>query len=358
MRVLLLNPTAGSTFRSVGIMLPPLGLLYVAASVRNHGHDVKVVDFSVDDQKVDFGSFDVVGIHSDTTRFNHAFQLACQANASGARVVMGGPHPCFVAEEILSTGMVDAVVRGEGEIIFPALLNSWVNGAEPHDIKGLIYQSRHGIIDTGDAEHIEDVDSLPFPARDLVDLSKYNKTRLGNRLITSIHTSRGCPYGCRFCSSTRFDGAKWRARSSGSVIAELEHIVRDLGYGAVAFMDDNFAGSVARTHEICDGILKKNLDLRWWCFCRVDTIVRNPEMIEHMARAGAYSIFVGVETASSGVLNSLHKGINTGQARKAVEILKANGLEIWASYILGAPEEDRSDIMSTIRYSRKLDTNT
>jgi anaerobic magnesium-protoporphyrin IX monomethyl ester cyclase len=138
----------------------------------------------------------------------------------------------------------------------------------------------------------------------------------------------------------------------------LEYLVRDLGYGAVAFMDDNFAGSPERTHRICDGILKKGLDVRWWCFCRVDTIVRYPELVKHMAEAGVHSMFIGVETPSSGVLDHFNKGINSEQTLQAVQILKENGIEIWASYILGAPEEKRTDIRSTIRFACQLDTDT
>ena len=357
MRVLLLNPSAIGTFRAIGISFPPLGILYVAATVRNRGHDVKVLDRSVDQRQVDFESFDVVGVHSDTTRFNRALELARQAKAAGVKVVMGGPHPCFMAEEILKTGYVDAVVKGEGDESFPDLLDAWTNGADPTSIPGVILPTPQGIVDTGDRKRIQDVDSLPFPARDLIDLSLYH-TRLGHRPLTSLHTSRGCPYRCRFCSSTRFDGAKWRARSPESVLAELEYLVRDLGYGAVAFMDDNFAGSPERTHGICDGILKKGLDIRWWCFCRVDTIVRYPELVKHMAEAGAYSMFIGVETPSSGVLDHFNKGINSEQTLQAVQILKENGIEIWASYILGAPEEKRTDIRSTIRFACQLDTDT
>ncbi|MEA1948851.1 MAG: radical SAM protein, partial [Thermodesulfobacteriota bacterium] len=320
MRVLLINPSAIGTFRAIGISFPPLGILYVAATVRNRGHDVKVLDRSVDHREVDFESFDVVGVHSDTTRFNRAFELARQAKAAGVKVVMGGPHPCFMAEEILKTGSVDAVVKGEGDESFPDLLDAWTNGADPTSIPGMILLTPQGIVDTGDRKRIQDVDSLPFPARDLIDLSLYH-TRLGHRPLTSLHTSRGCPYRCRFCSSTRFDGAKWRARSPESVLAELEYLVRDLGYGAVAFMDDNFAGSPERTHRICDGILRKGLDVRWWCFCRVDTIVRYPELVKRMAEAGAHSMFIGVETPSSGVLDHFNKGINSEQTLQAVQIL-------------------------------------
>jgi anaerobic magnesium-protoporphyrin IX monomethyl ester cyclase len=358
MKVLLLNPSSRGTLRIVGILFPPIGLLYVAAATRARGHKVQVVDRSVDRRKIDFSLFDVVGVHSDTTRFERALELARQAKAAGARVVMGGPHPCFMAGQILKTGAVDAIVRGEGEETFPDLLDAWENGSDPTSIPGIILLTSEDALDGGERERIQDVDGLPFPARDLVDLSSYNQTRMGYRTITPIHTSRGCPYRCRFCSSTRFDGANWRARSSESVLAELEYLVHELGYGAVAFMDDNFTFSPNRIHEICDGILRRAFDLDWWCFSRVDTIVRHPEMVQHMAEAGARSIFIGVESPNSKVLDHFHKGIDPDQAVEAVQILKRNGIETWASYILGAPEENREDLSATIRFARRLDTNT
>ncbi len=343
-------------FRSVRVVFPPLGLLYLASALRNRRYDVTVVDRSVDHRPIDYSSFDVVGIHSDTTRYKRALDLARSAKAAGAKVVMGGPHPCFVADDVLGSGLVDAIVRGEGEETFPSLLNAWKEGADLTSIPGIIFKTADGIVDTGDSIRIADVNTIDFPARDLVDMSLYAQTQLAFRPLTSMHTSRGCPHQCRFCSSSRFDGVKWRPRSSENVLDEIEHLVRDLGFGAIAFVDDNFAGSSKRVHEICDGILQRGLDVKWWCFCRVDAIVRHPDMIRHMAEAGAYSVFTGVETASVKVLDYINKGIGPDLAREAVEILRRNGIETWASYILGAPEEDRNDILSTIRFACELDT--
>jgi anaerobic magnesium-protoporphyrin IX monomethyl ester cyclase len=356
MRVLLVNPSTMGVFRSVRVVFPPLGLLYLASALRNRRHEVTVIDRSVDHRPVDYSSFDVVGIHSDTTRYRRALDLARMAKAGGARVVMGGPHPCFVAPDVLESGLVDVVVRGEGELTFPALLDAWNDGADLSSIPGIIFKTGGGIVDTGDPVRIADVDTIDFPARDLVDMSLYAQTQLAFRRLTSVHTSRGCPHQCRFCSSSRFDGVKWRARSSENVLAEIDHLVRDLGFGAIAFIDDNFAGSPRRVHEICDGILKRGLDVKWWCFCRVDTIVRNPDMIRHMAQAGAYSVFTGIEAASAKVLDYIDKKIGPDLAREAVKILRSNGIETWASYILGAPEEDREDMLSTIRLACDLDT--
>jgi anaerobic magnesium-protoporphyrin IX monomethyl ester cyclase len=357
-KVLLVNPSSRGTFRVLGFLLPPLGILYVAAATRKRGHEVRVVDRSVERGPIEFGGFDVVGIHSDTTRIDRAMALARAAKATGARVVLGGPHPCFMADEILATGAVDAVVRGEGEGSFPDLLDAWAGGGDPASVPGLILPGDEGVRDTGPREAIRDVDGLPFPARDLIDLSRYSRARMGDRNITPLHTSRGCPSGCRFCSSNRFSGAKWRARSAENVVAEVEHLVRDLGFRAVAFMDDNFTLSPPRVLRICEGIRRKNLDVHWWCFSRADTIVRNPAMVRAMASAGARSLFIGVESPTEAVLQRFAKGIGPETAREAVRIVQSNGLDVLASFILGAPEESRRDLRATIRFARELDSDT
>ena len=358
MRILLVNPASSNIFHAVGVVFPPLGLLYVAAALREKGYSVAVHDQLVERRPPRFAGFDVVGIHSDTTRFPQAMNLARLAKAAGARVVLGGPHPCFDSEVVFASGHVDAIVRGEGERTFPRLLEAWQQGASPAGLPGVLTVQDGKVVDGGPGQHIKDVDSLPLPARDLVDLNLYRKTRLGYRPLTSMHTSRGCPFQCRFCASSQLDGALWRARSADSVLAEIRHLVEDLDFKAIAFLDDNFTGSRERVMQICDGIIDRGWDLRWWCFCRVDTILRHPEMIAHMARAGCHSMFVGVESPSAAVLESSHKGIRTGDAEKAIALLKHNGIEIWAAYILGFPNQSRRDLRATARFARKLDTTT
>lgn len=356
MHILLVNPASANTFRTFAIMPPPLGLLYIAAAVRQSGHQVTVFDAMVENRPIQMSGFDVVGIFCDTTRFFQVMELARKARQSGAKVVLGGPHPCFDVETIFATGWVDAIVRGEGERSFIQLLTAWQEKEDPQSIGGVILNTADGVKDGGPAQLIHDMDNLPMPARDLIKLPLYRMNQLAGRPLMSLHTSRGCPHQCRFCASTQIEGATWRARSAESVLDELEYLALDLGYGAVSFMDDNFTGSPKRTHQICDGILTKGLDLKWWCFCRVDTIVRQPEMIAHMAEAGAYLIFIGVESPNAGVLDSANKGTRSDQAREAVHILKSLGIEIWASYILGFPQERRQDIHATIKFARELDT--
>lgn len=358
MEVLLLNPSSRGVFRTLSFTLPPLGILYVAAAAEKAGHRVTVVDRSVDPRPVDFGAFDVVGVHSDTTRFDRALALAARARAAGAAVVMGGPHPCYALEEVLGSGQVDFVIKGEGERSFPLLLEALDRGGGFEEVPGLHFLRDGALTHGPEPERIRDVDSLPLPARHLVDLDRYRAARMGSRTVMPVHTSRGCPSACTFCSSTNFDGPRWRARSAESVVDEVEHLHRRHGARAIAFMDDNFTLSPRRTEQVAEGILRRGLDVHWWFFSRVDGVLRQPDLFTLLARAGARSVFVGVESAAERTLRQYGKGIVAEQAVEAVAALRERGYEVLASYILGAPHETPADLRATVRLACRIDSDT
>jgi anaerobic magnesium-protoporphyrin IX monomethyl ester cyclase len=146
-------------------------------------------------------------------------------------------------------------------------------------------------------------------------------------------------------------------RSVASVLNEIEEIHHRYHFNAVAFVDDTFNLSPKRVIEICHGIVEKKLDLWWWCLSRIDLLLRNEEMVKEMVRAGAKSVFIGVESSSPRTLEELRKGIHVEETVQAVEMLKRNGLEIHASYILGGLHDTVKTIHDTIRFAKKLDTN-
>jgi anaerobic magnesium-protoporphyrin IX monomethyl ester cyclase len=360
MKILLINPAPTGTLKATGVLFPPLGLLYVAAYAEKEGHQVAVRDLAVRRKKeeVDFKKYDMVGISTDTTRHRQALQLAKRAKANGCTVVMGGPHPGYVDEEILSTQRVDFIVRGEGEVTFSELVAALEKKNGQFDsIQGISFFSNGKLVQTPPRPFIENLDSLPFPARHLVPMDDYRRTKLGSRDITPLVTSRGCPYQCTFCASSHFFGTKVRARSVDSVLTELEEIDHRYHFNAVAFVDDTFNLFPKRVIEICQGIIKKKLDLWWWCLSRIDLLLRNEEMVQEMVRAGAKSVFIGVESSNPRTLEELRKGIDVEETVRTVEMLKRNGLEIHASYILGGLDDTVKTIHDTIRFAKRLDTN-
>jgi len=358
MNVLLINPPSISVYNTFGLSLPPMGLLYIAATLELEGHTVVVRDLAADGMELsdsDFRNADVVGISSDTTRIERAMRLARRAAGYHRPVIMGGPHPQFMPEEVLATGWVSAIVRGEGETIFPELLRTLECKGDKSLVKGIIYKNGHQTVSTEDSEPV-DVESLPFPARHLVDLHRYRASMAG-RPITSVFTSRGCPSACHFCSSSSFFGRGWRYRSAESVLLELDEVYNRYGFRAVAFMDDNFTLAPERVELIADGIIERGFDMKWWNLSRVDTIMRNPGMVAKMAAAGSTTVYLGIESGNDDTLKSLGKNTKSSDVIEAVNILRQNGIEIYGSYIIGNLNECAADVEKTIDLSIKLDTN-
>lgn len=358
MNVLLVNPPSSSVFNTFGLSLPPIGLLYVAASLEQAGHRVRVCDLAAEGERLDerdIRQADLVGISADTTRSAKALAIARRVSASGRPVVMGGPHPQFMAREILNTGHVDYIVKGEGEAVFPHLLAALEKGDDAASVNGLIYSSGGRLLETP-AAAIVDVEALPFPARHLVDLNRYRASMAG-RPITPVVTSRGCPGACHFCSSSSFFGRGWRWRSPESVLAEVDEVYNLYGFRAICFMDDNFTLAPPRVIRIAEGIIERGYDLKWWNLSRVDTIVKNPDMLAKMAEAGSTTVYLGIESGNEETLNSLGKNTKAADVVTAVELLRNNGIESYGSYIIGNMNETAAEVKKTIAMAIKLDTN-
>jgi len=360
LRILLVNPAGGGTYHAFNLTMPPLGILMVAAHAERHGFTVAVDDRMVATRAEPFApaGYDVVGIHADTARIGRALALAAAAKRAGAVVVMGGPHPTYAEEEVLASGDVDFVVRGEGEQVFVELLRALRDGRPADDVRGLTFERAGRLVRTPDQETIAELDDLALPARHLVDIDRYRGARLHGRALTNVHTSRGCPYKCSFCSSSWFDGVKWRKRSAANIVDEVELLVRAHGFGAIAFMDDLFTMDARRVEEVCEELIRRELDVWWWCFTRADTLVRNPTMVELMARSGCKQVFIGVESATEAVMADYNKRLDAEMPVRAIALARAHGIEVLASFILGGLEETRADVLRTIRYAKQLDTPT
>ncbi len=357
MNVLLINPGASNIYSKVEANLPPLGIAYLASVARKGGHNVHIVDANVEKKalaKTDLNYFDVVGITSDTPRYYEALKIAKEIKKTGKFIIMGGYHVTFLDEEVLSSGYVDVVVRGEGEEIFLNLLNALENNTGLKTILGISYLDGEKFIRNDDALPPKNLDELPFPARDLLPISKY-KTTLNGIPSANLITSRGCPYNCYFCASSKFGGIKWRARSAKNIVDEMEMLYNDYGYRAFEFLDDNFTLSKKRIFAFADELEKRKMtDIIWWCFSRVDTIAKNEPMVKRMAEVGAYRVFLGLESVNENVLDSYGKNIDNEEQIRAINLLRKYGIGIHGSFIVGDRNETKEMIMKTVNWAKKM----
>lgn len=353
MKILLAYPHREDAYRKVGFVLPPMGIAYIATVLRDCGHAVTIADFSVTDRKVDFSDFDLVGISADTSRYKSGLVLAHEVKKAGAKVVMGGPHVTYLDEETLRTGLCDYVVRSEGEETMCDLAAA-LEGGDPTAVSGISFMKSGSLHRTPDRPFLDNIDDL-VPARDLLDMRAYRHLEMGGRKITSILTSRGCPFGCSFCCSTEFSGRKWRSRTPVKIVDEIEEIRTNYGFNGIAFLDDNFTLDPKRVIAVCDEILKRGLDIYWWCFSRADALLQNEEMVAKMAAAGCRYVFIGFESRHQQTLDSYNKKTKEGMARDVSELLKRYRISIHGSFIIGDVHETREMVLDTIRYAKELD---
>ncbi|MBI4267982.1 MAG: radical SAM protein [Chloroflexi bacterium] len=354
-----------------------LGISYIAAVLRQHGYDARI--YNADylnsskyaNQRELFNSFstykatladlshpiwreikekingfapDFVGIAMLTANYAATRNIARLVKEidQGIEVAVGGTHVTLDPEGVMSTDAFDYGIRGEGEFTFLELLC----GQDKSTIQGLSFKKDGRIIHNTDRPFIQDLDSLPFPARD-VFLNSTEGMEFGN-----IITGRGCPFTCAYCASPRLWHRQTRFRSIPNVLAELEHIKANYRSTLIHFADDTFTLDKRRTREICQQLIDRGLNINWVCDTRVDRL--EEELVILMKQAGCVRIKIGVESGSNRILKRMHKGITTEMVRKAVKLIKKHDVPITAYFLAGFPTETDDDLRQTIDFAREL----
>jgi anaerobic magnesium-protoporphyrin IX monomethyl ester cyclase len=265
-------------------------------------------------------------------------------------LVAGGPLPTLNPEEFLED--FDVVVVGEAEQTLLDLINAVEKRDALSKVKGIFYREEAQVIRNAQRGFVEDLDTLPFPARDLFDNESYKnhyRKKFGYT-STSIITSRGCPFNCDFCSRAVF-GNRFRARSAENVVDEVE-TVQALGYDRMWFADDCFTLDRKRLLGICDEVIRRRLKVQWECLSRVDTI--DTETAQRMKEAGCIRVFFGLESGNDAVLALMQKQATTNKARKAVSVTKSAGIQVGAFFIVGYPGETDDTVLDTLRFASSL----
>ena len=341
----------------------PLGLGYIASSLRKAGHTVEILDCTFMTRQdatraVLHQKRDVVGIYCMATMREDCLRFAKLLRHSCNLLVAGGPLPS--CDPVSFTRDFDIVVKGEGERAILEILNSYQNGHNFSSIPGVVF--RKGTPITGDtgSEIVftktrgleNELDSIAFPARDLLPNTEYiaySKRRFGYA-ITSIITTRGCPFTCEFCSNAVF-GVSYRERSPENVVDEIEQVLA-MGYNRIHFGDDVFTLRRERLIKVCEEIITRRLNFRWECLGRADSI--DLDTARKMREAGCDRIFFGIESGNDSILKLIGKNITVESARKAVEVTHDTGIRTGGFFILCYPGETDSTVLDTIRFATSL----
>lgn len=342
---------------------PPLNLAYIASYLLDLDIDVEINDAKVHnfncwelERKILKFKPDLVGITVYLTAvINECFKIAKIIKQIDPKitVVFGGRHPTFEAEQILKSNEVDIIVRGEGELTFKELI---IKG-NPQNIEGISYRA-NGIIVHNPDRQLMDYSDVRLPARHLYNRNKY---WIYTVRLETIEASRGCPYSCKFCITPNFYKRSWRSRPIEKIITELKMISKNRRISDIFFIDDNLTANTKRIEHLCEKIIeskKKNeiRDFKFFAQIRVDSVVKAPQMVKKMAKAGFWVVVIGIESIFEDTLKDIRKNINFQTVLDAIKILHRNDIIVSGNMIIGVNlHEEEKDIKKEIEFMSKID---
>ena len=356
---------------------PPLGCLYLASAVRKwldpkieiRLAEMRAGNMSFRDLSAIYKEFDpdVVGFSSLSCEHVDLIEAAkrCKAWNQDCFTVVGGPHASMFGDLLVTNPDMDVVVKGEGERTFVELLKAWAEGKSFHDIPGLMFAEDGGetVVETAPRPFETDLDSLPPPAWDLLDIPAYARAANMNGLLAaspymSVMTTRGCPYKCKFCH--RLFGTRFRERSVENVMAELETLYHRFGVREIHFVDDCFNLNIPRAKSIADEIVSRGLRIK----IAFPNAVRGDRMddedfcppydarvIAKLKAAGAYIITYAVETANERLQKLIKKNLDLDKVAQAIETTYKLGVIPAGFFMLGFPTETAEEMERTIRFA-------
>lgn len=346
MKIKFLFVNAIDPYREVETRYPPLGIGYLVSSLRKHfgeeNIEFKIINDNIEHEIKNFKP-DIVGISVVSQNYNKAIAYAKIAKGHGLPVICGGVHISMMFSSL--TKDMDVGVVGEGEETICDLFEIFsrkgkFDNDDLQKIKGIIYWDNDRIAATDKREPIFTLDKLPFPARDLFNIQPN----------TYMFTSRGCPYRCTFCASSRFWN-KVRFFSAEYVVKEIEHLVNVYNVKNIQFYDDIFSADVKRVKKIKNLLKEKNISGKVDFNCSIRANMVGDEIIQLLKEMGVKSISVGLESGCNKTLQYLKRdNIDIKDNENAIRIIKKHGMPIHGSFIIGSPEEDTKDIVETLKF--------
>jgi len=364
MNILLVNPMDSgnintrlpASLNEAQGVYPPLGLAYIAAVLEENNQSVIILDCkALNCTSYDIKNFiltskpDIVGITAMSSTLYGALEVAKMAKESGAIVVMGGPQLAAYPVETLSYDYIDYGIIGEGEYSMFELVQALESKSDVSSIKGLVYKKDNKIISNGE-RIVEDIDSLPLPARHLLPMEKYHCV-ITETPFTTMFSSRGCPSKCGFCFKQPSD-KKVRFRDPIKVVDEMEELVNKYHVKEIMFYDDSIVINRNHVIGICEEIFKRNLKVKWESPARIDNMDFN--LLRMMKMAGCIRLRYGVESGNEHILKLMHKGITLDKIREVFKMTHDIGIETFAYFIIGYVTETPETMQNTINFAKEL----
>lgn len=373
MKILLVNAPPLKTFGITGQIYPPLGILYLASYVRQKRSDLKIhaIDGYKENRRelankiIKFNP-KVLGVSFTTQAATGAYKLINEVKQRNDKiyVVVGGPHPTALPEDCFKNSKTDIAVIGEGEESFSEIIEK-IDGysKDLSNISGTVLMSNGRLKKNPLRPLIKDLDQIPFPARDLLDIRKYPGYMYKKYdCDTDIISARGCPFNCTYCSNPVWKLQKpwYRLRSPQNVVDEIEHIVKNYGIREIYDETDEFNGNKNWAKNVCDEIAKRKLDIAWKAQMRVDNI--DPELVDKLKQSGLWMGLFGLESANDRTLKGINKKQTVAQINKTLDLFKDSQIKCFGLFMaFNVWEEDgklcyenKDDSLRTLEYARQL----
>jgi len=334
----------------------PLGLLYLCSHLRRHGVDVEVFDTTFACRNDLYSTLEnngpsVLGVYANLMTRKNVIEILKTAKRLGWKTIVGGPEPGSYAWEYLNAG-ADVVVFGEAELTLQELVPALWNGCALDDIAGIAFLHDGVLRETKQRPLIPDLNTQPWPARDLVDIPKYLKTwrEAHGQSSVSFITARGCPYRCRWCSHQVY-GHTHRRRKATLVVDEVEGLLSEYSPDMAWVADDVFTIHKGWLREYATEMRRRGLHLPFECISRADRI--DAEVADLLRELGCFRLWIGSESGSQRILDSMERGVTVAQVQYANEICRERGIQTGMFLMWGYEGETIDDIEATIEHVKR-----
>lgn len=367
MKILLINPPKEEEF-SLFVLddygtkarsnQTPIGLMYLQSFLR-YKHEVEILDMNAKEMKIHDIVAEIfrfkpalIGITCVIAKWITVKKLAETIKTYvSTPIVVGGINPSLYPWETLQCESIDYVVSGFGQQPLRSLAESIENRNNTHNIHKVYTRINFPNKIKGDFL-FEDVDLYPMPDRSVLPINDYEMPFFPENPCTSMVTSMGCPFKCKFCACKNFSPVL--LRNPENIIAEMKHI-ESIGIRSILFQDELFTMSISRIKEICSLIISEEINLNWSVRSRANLVHR--ESLDLMKSSGCFNVHLGIESGTDRILERMGKGITVDLIKRSVNTIKSAGLSVTASFMLGYPDESEEEILQTIAFAKELELN-